>query len=327
VGLKVKTLPNYTAPYSQRQQYKTPMQTYDLDQTVQGRLTIKLQVTGDEFSVASGQPKVTKRFLYVDFGGSEMGVDRNKATRPGTASGYFNQSNLRGYYIEKLQYSAWLQRSGDAANPTKASANWSIQSEAPESANQAGSISSNLSYNINGSAGFFGDVVTGGVGGGVTFGTSRNHTINDFTFWQRSDARVLQHEIALTQAQDATPYSSVNDLIDWSSPNVIQTHPNLRELPIQAVSNLPLPGQAVWMNDNPAGLAEKLTLHVMVNATYQIIEGVDGQGSLLLTGPMTFLNPPGALVAAAKALPHYSSTALGGPWTHEIPVDFGVLDT
>jgi len=326
VGLKVKTLPNYTAPYSDRQQYKTPMEQYDLDQTTQGRLTIKLQMTSDEFTIGTGQPKVVKRFLYIDFGGSEMGIDRNKASRPGTGAGHFDQSNLRGYYIERLQYSAWLQRAGDAPDPTKASTNWSIQSEAPESANQSGSISSNLSYNINGSAGFFGDVVTGSVGGGVTFGTSRNHTINDFTFWQRSDARQLQHEIALTQARDATPYSKVDDLIDWSSPNVVQTHPNLRELPTQALSNVPLPGQAVWMNDNPAGLAEKLTLHVTVNPLYQIIEGVDGQGSILANSALALINPPAALAAMGKALPHYNSIALGGPWRHEISIDFSILD-
>ena len=325
MGLKVATLPNYTAPYAQHQKYKTPLATYDLDQTVKGRLIAKLQLTGDSFQLSGAQAKVAKKFLYVDLGGSEMGVDPQKCANPGSGTGYFDRPDLRGYYIEKLVYSAWLQAAGQAPDPNRASQNWSIQSEQPESANQTGSISSSLSYNINGSAGFFGDTVTGNVGGGVTFGTSTSHTITDFTFSQRSDARVLRHEIVMSSARDGTAYRSSSDLADPGSPNLLKAEPKLRELPIQALSNLPIPGQAVWMNDNDAGLAEQLVLHIEINPTYVVIEGAAGDGSLLAAGAAAVFNPAGAAGLAAKALPHYKTIALGGPWQHQVPIDLTLV--
>ncbi|WP_088283109.1 hypothetical protein [Ideonella sp. A 288] len=323
MSLKVNTLPNVTVPYSSPQVYKSPCGGYDLHQTLSGRLNVKLQLTGDDFVTTNGGPKVHKKFLYVDFGGSEMGVGSSQATGPGT-QGYFDQDDIRGYYIEKLSCLAWLQRSGDAPDPDKASPNWTIQTESPEGTNQSGSISSSVSYNVNGSAGFFGDTPTGNAGGGVTFGTTRSHSVTDFTFAQHSDANVLRHEITMSQSRGGKTYSSWMDLVSDGAPNLINAKPELNQPPVLALSNLPIPGQAVWMNENAAGLAEQLTLHVSINPTYVVVEGVPGQGSLLVAG-LAGVFAPGAMAGqAAQAMPHYKHIAFGGPWTNSFDIDLSL---
>jgi hypothetical protein len=315
MALKISTLPTFTEPFSQHQQHKSPLGTASVDQIVKGRIVAKLQMTGDSFQLSSGQPKVAKKFMYLDLGGSEMGA----------GSGYFDKTNLRGFYIEKLVYSAWLQRAGDKPDPDNASPNWSIQTEQPESANQSGSISSSLSYTVNGSAGFFGETPTANIGGGATFGSSTSHTITDFTFSQRSDARVLRHEIVMSSARDGTVYRQWSDLADHSAPNVIKAQPNLREVPIQALSNLPIPGQAVWMNDNDAGLGEKLVLHIAVTPLWQIVEGVPGDGSLVMAGIQGLFTPFAGPQAMVDAMPHYLHIALGGALTYQIPIDLSLV--
>lgn len=315
MALKIATLPTFTQPFSQHQQNKSPLGTTSVDQTVKGRIVAKLQMTGDSFQLSTGQPKVAKKFLYLDLGGSEMGA----------GSGYFDKANMRGFYIEKLAYSAWLQSAGGKPDPDDASPNWSIQTEQPESANQSGSVSSSLSYTVNGSAGFFGETLTGNAGGGATFGSSTSHTITDFTFSQHSDARVLRHEIVMSSARDGTVYRKWSDLADNSAPNIIKAQPNLRELPIQALSNLPIPGQAVWMNDNDAGLAESLVLNIVVTPLWQIVEGVPGDGSLALAGIQGIFAPLAGPKAMQDAMPHYLHIPLGDPLMYQIPIDLKLV--
>jgi hypothetical protein len=52
-------------------------------------------------------------------------------------------------------------------------------------------------------------------------------------------------------------------------------------LPALALSNLPLPGQGVWMNIDAAGLVDTIDLHAMVQPKYMLMETGMGAGPVV----------------------------------------------
>jgi hypothetical protein len=260
------------------------------DQTISGRINISGETQCQTYANkqhANGQEE--RRLVHVDLDNSQISA----------AAGMLDQDTIRGYYVESIEYKVWLQKLGEAPNPDKALDHWSIFTESPNTSNLTGSISSSISWGLNASAGVFGDVPTGNLGANLGVSNSHQHTLSDFTFLQRSTSKVLHHRIYLSQCQDGSPYDNSASLIDqWQNPFADM---EFRQLPGMAKSNVPLIGQAVWMNEDDAGLFDRLTAHVAVSPHWCLVEGKqDGQF-------------------------HRRASGLGGTHYYSVDIDFGVI--
>lgn len=269
-----------TAPHS-----KTSLGTQDFS----GRLDAKFQVQSQTFPV-SPTKTTERRLIHVDLEGSEFGAPTNMK----------DQNDYRGFYVEWIHYSMWVQAYGDAADPTKPLSHWMIVREAPNTTNQTGSISSSISYGFDASAGAMGDLPMTNVGGHIGVSSSHSHTLTDFTFMQHSTAQVVNHEVNMTMTADGSPYSHAFDLTNtWQSPFV---GIRLRDLPNMAKSNVPLLGQAVWMNTDNSPLVDKLTVHIAVTPHWLLVEGMY-DGTL-----------------------HTYPTGFGGTFKYSQDIDFALLN-
>ncbi len=252
-------------PFSATFAINTPL-THDTShgsQTVQGRLNVMFTVQSQAFIDHSQQSKqVTRRIIHVSLDGSEYGAPSDNM---------LDQDNMRGFYLETLRYWIWLQTPGAPPDATKPAPDWTIIQEAPDTGNQTGTISSSINWGFNASAGVFGDMPTANVGANIGVSNSTSHSLQDFTFIQKSNATTLDHSIFLSQTGDGNPYSTSADLLNqWQNPFVsIQ----LRPLPSLAKSNVPLVGQAIWMNNTDAGLVNKLNVQVQVVPHWVLVEG------------------------------------------------------
>ncbi|MEM6375604.1 MAG: hypothetical protein AAF686_05145 [Pseudomonadota bacterium] len=217
----------------------------------------------------------------------------------GAPTGLLDKNDYRGFYVEWLHVSMWLQTHGEAADPKKPAPHWLIMREAPNTTNQTGSITSSISYGFDASAGAMADMPTANFGGHIGVSSSHSHTLTDFTFMQHSTAQVVNHEVNMTMTDDGEPYKHASDLINqWQSPFV---GIRLRDIPNMAKSNVPLVSQGVWMNNSPAGLVDKLTFHVAVTPLWLLVEGkYDG-------------------------MLHHWTTAFGGTFKYSKDIDFGLL--
>lgn len=236
--------------------YRTPQG----NETFEGRLDAKFTVQSQVFPSSSGD--VERRIVHVDLEGSEFGAPSNMK----------DQNDLRGFFIENIHYQMWLQSHGASPNPKTPIGGWQIMREGPNTTNQTGSITSSISYGFDASIGAMGDLPMGTVGGHLGVSTSHTHTLTDFTFMQHSDAQILKHEINMTMLGDGTPYTDESDFMDqWQSPFV---GARMRPLSNMAKSNVPLLGQAFWMNTDPSGLVDKLTLHIAITPKWHIVQGM-----------------------------------------------------
>jgi hypothetical protein len=147
---------------------------------------------------------------------------------------------------------------------------WSIREEAPVTGNGDGTVTSSISFNANASVGAFGPSPMATGGGGATFSSSHSHSVKDFSFAQRSDGRVLRHDLTMSQTNDGTPYAGPDDLVPtiWDPFEGAK----LNVPPLLATSNLPICSQAVWMNDSPVGLVDVLSLQIRIQPRYVIVE-------------------------------------------------------
>ncbi len=252
-------------PFSATFAINTPLthQTSHGSQTLQGRLNVMFTVQSQAFIDHSAQSKqVTRRIIHVSLDGSEYGAPSDNM---------LDQSDMRGFYLETLRYWIWLQSPGAAPDPTKPAPDWTIVQEAPDTGNQTGSITSSINWGFDASAGVFGDVPTANVGANIGVSNSTSHSLQDFTFIQSSNSTTLDHKLLMSQTGDGNPYSTSADLLNqWQDPFVgIQ----LRPLPELAKSNVPLVGQAIWMNNTDAGLVDKLSVQIMVMPHWVLIEG------------------------------------------------------
>jgi len=231
-------------------------------QTIHGRLNSKFIAQSQEYfdnTVTAGRR--VKRMIAVDLNGSSYGAP---------STNMLDQDDMRGFYVEKIRYRIWLQTPGAAADFNSPAPDWVICKEAPDTSNATGSISSSINWGFNASAGVFGDMPTANVGGNFGVSNSNSHTLTDFTFYQLSDSSRLDHNILMSQTGDGNPYKDTNDLFNqWQSPFV---GVRLRPITSLAKSNVPLVGQAVWMNETDAGLVDQLVVNIEVKPHWVLIE-------------------------------------------------------
>ncbi|MGH7087071.1 MAG: hypothetical protein ACREFN_19035 [Acetobacteraceae bacterium] len=242
---------------------KAPISGYALSaQTIDGRVDITIQVQSQVFAnLTHAGNTEEKRIIHVDLANSEFGPGRKM----------MDQNDFRGYYVQSIEYKIWLGTRSGLADWSTPLPHWSIVKESPDTTNLTGSVSSSISWGFNASTGSFGDIATGGVGGNIGVSSTHSHSLTDFTFLQSSTAQVLDHRVALSLCKDGSPYDNYGSLIDpWQNPFL---GAQLRPLPDLAKSNVPLIGQAVWMNEDDAGLVNDLRVHVWVNPTWQLVEG------------------------------------------------------
>lgn len=234
-------------------------------QTIHGRLNAKFAAESQEYFDSSGQNgRRTKRIVHVDLNGTSYGAPSNNI---------LDQNDMRGFYVEWIRYRVWLQTPGapvDPDNPAPAP-DWFISKESPDTSNQTGSVSSSISWGFNASVGVFGDVPTASVGGNFGVSSSHSHALTDFTFYQYSTANILDHKIVMSMTGDGNPYSSTSDLFNTLQSPFVGVR--LRPLTSLAKSNVPVIGQAVWMNDSDAGLVPKLQVCISIQPHWVLFEG------------------------------------------------------
>lgn len=263
------------------------------DQTITGRVTIQGEAQAQTYqSPQHAGGKVEKRVVHVDLNNSEIGAPINM----------LDQNDMRGYYVEWVEYKIWVQRLGEKANETTPLKGWSIFSESPNTSNSSGSVTSTISWGLNASLGTFGDMPTASVGGNLGISDSHSHSLTDFTFVQRSTSNVLHHKVYLSMCEDGKPYDNSSSLVDSAQNPFVGIQ--LRPLPALAKSNVPLVGQAVWMNEDDASLFDRLTVYIAVTPHWDLVEG-ENNGML-----------------------QRQTTALGGTFTYSVDVDFSdISDT
>ena len=234
----------------------------NLDHTVTGEVSVQLNLTSDLFPHPTiVDKKVRKRFINLDLHGSEMGVGPNIK---------YDQNDIRGPYITRVAYQAWIQKAGEKPDPDKHIRELVRHAESPETDNSSGSVSSSMSYSINGSAGLFGATPTANVGGGVNIGHQYNHSIKDFSFYNRSQDGLLYHTLEMSSTGDGNSYSSPKDLIDSGQSPFVGAR--LHSLPALSKSNVPIIGQVVWMNQDDTPLSfDDVVVHLTIRASYAFI--------------------------------------------------------
>ncbi|MGA3403196.1 MAG: hypothetical protein ABSC95_28620 [Acetobacteraceae bacterium] len=263
MGIKIVPLVATATPFSTQITKQTVIARRVVSQTLTGRLVPTLSISSDDFTTTSTQPKVHKRFVHFDLASSNVSPDHDLYD-PTNRYGYYDDEYTKGYYIDTVTYFIWLQAPGGTPDPTKAHPSWAIQSESPDGPNQSGSVTSSISYNTDASIGAFGPSGVGNIGAGHGFSSSHTHVTTDFLFTQHSSANLLHHKLEMKQMADGTPYVSGSTYTNY--------YGDLIGLPALALSNLPLPGQAVWMNIDDAGLVDTIDLHVMVKPYYMLAE-------------------------------------------------------
>jgi len=283
---------DYTLPPFQRSVYgdydtklDTPVDVRpNAKQHLGGRIEARVVLNSQSFKVYTDKSRTSVeayevRTVFLDLDTTSFGV--------GTMT--MDEKGARGWYLESVNYRAWLQDPGKGADEKQARMDWPIGKEAPDTSNQTGSVSSSIAYTLDGSAGFFGKEVTGNVGGSISIQSSHSHSLTDFTFFQHSDAQVLRHEIRMTMAADGTSYSVPDDLLETTAAgNVVGAFgaviggvlgvagpydPEfIRQLPGMAKSNVPVVGQAVWMSNGKGALVDKLNLQLSMKARYILLK-------------------------------------------------------
>jgi hypothetical protein len=233
------------------------------DQTLNGRIEYAVTVQSQTFrnTIPNGNP-IVRRIVHVDLANTELG--------PGTPM--LDKSDVKGLYLELVEYKMWLQSSGDPADPSKPLDGWSIVHESPDSANQTGSITSSINWGFNATAGTFGIIPTAGAGANLGISNSHTYTLTNYTFYNNSTAKLLDMSLRMTMTQDGVPYKKPSDLL---GPNQNPFRGiQLYDLPTLAKSNCPLPGQAFWTNDNDTALVPKLAVHISVTPQWCVMEGM-----------------------------------------------------
>lgn len=257
-------------PFQQTVKVVSPLTNMNFpDQTINGRTQISIAAQSQAFTnLGRAGKSEERRMIAVDLNNTEFGAGIRMV----------DQHDVRGYYVEWIQCQIWLQKFAEPADPNKPLDNWSIVRESPDTSNLTGSFSSSISWGFNASIGAFGDVPTASLGGNLGFSDTHSHTLTDFTFLQHSTARVVDHLVTLTQCADGTAYKNSESLINqWQDPT---QGAQLRELPGLAKSNVPVVSMATWMNENDAGLVDKLSVHVAVTPHWDIVEAQNNVFSL-----------------------------------------------
>jgi len=223
-------------------------------------------MVSDHFKDAADSTKeVVKRFIHLDLHGSEVGVAGGIA---------YDQNDIRGPFIDTIDYKAWLAlRQHAAAGPGGAldTRHFVRTVEAPTTQDSSGAVSSSISFNVNGSAGFFGPAPMAMGGGGISIGQTHSHQLQDFTFYNQSTEATLHHVLRMTGAADGEPYHRPRDL--WNTYQSPFVGARLRPLPALAKSNVPIVGQLVWMNATDESIARnfELDLHLAIQARFSFI--------------------------------------------------------
>lgn len=233
-------------------------------QTLTGRVNIAVQAQSITYRPPDAEQENTeRRIVHVDLDGTVMGAGRGKV---------LNDPDMKGFFVEAIRYQVWLQSTADAPNPAKAFSGWRIEKESPSTSNMTGSVSSSIHWGLNASTGMFGDTPTANAGGSFGVSSSHSHTLNDFTFLQHSTSTILDQEIRMSMCGDGTPYSTRDDLVDMGGYFDL-LHPHiLRPLPGLAISNVPVVGQAVFMNHVDEDLVEKLRVCVALRPRWILMQ-------------------------------------------------------
>lgn len=234
----------------------------NFSQAVSGQVEARLTVTSDVYADPADPKRMRrKRLLYLNLNSSYMGVSDGPA---------FDQNDIRGPYIDRVVYQAWLQKRNAGPDPANQLPGWVRMQESPETEDASGSVSSSMSVTVNGNLGFFGPTPTGGVNTGFSFGESYVHTVKDFTFYNRSQGGMLHHILAMTGSGDGQTYGKPEDLVNENQSPFVGAR--LRPLPALATSNVPLVGQVVWMNQNDDALAfDDIEVAVTVRPSYSFV--------------------------------------------------------
>jgi hypothetical protein len=166
-----------------------------------------------------------QKFLLVSLEGSVV-----KPTQGALAK---DQDDIRGWFTEDVLVGIGF----DDAAPGELV----VSKDSPDTTSQAGSVSSSVSLNFSG--GFFGDQPTANAG--VAISNSFTASLADFSIVNRSTNDRVLHEVSLSMTREGHPYRAPKDLVDMSVGGQL-TGALLLHPPDRAVSNLPLPSQAIF---------------------------------------------------------------------------------
>ncbi len=222
-------------------------------QNVQATVSLRRLINKD--SNRGGQ---IKKYLYIDFNHSDAG--------PGDLM--FNQNDLRGAFIDRLIFKAWLQPANGGSGGRLAPV-YSIYEDSSTTTNQSGSVTSSVKVDLSVTGGAGSGGATGGAGVNVSSSNSHSHELTDFTFLNKSDGSTLHHELPMQQLLDGKPYEGPHSLInEWQNPTI---GARLRPLPNLSISNVPILSQVIWMNDRNSDLMDHAHLCVEIKARYQTV--------------------------------------------------------
>lgn len=228
---------------------------------------VMLEINAD-CAVAVGAFDPPRIMIYVDLS--------NSKTSPGTM--VCNQQDKRGFFQDFARVRMWCQNQSREPGYQwrHGPEGFVVKDEDPKGAiNAGGSISSDLHYSMNGSTGFFGKgTMTGGAGGGISWGNSYSREVHDFSFSNHSEPDFVNHQLSLTQLADSIPYKMENPLESLSNPSRdpfagARTH----DLPELATSNLPMLTHAHFMPTPGTPFSETpLRLVIEISARFSYVD-------------------------------------------------------
>lgn len=207
------------------------------------------------------------KVLHIDLKGSKVG--------PGNL--IFNQDDKRAYFLDYIWVHIWCQRTLQEIHINNHEPDMVLSEESPNQAPDAsGNISSSVSFQVEGSAGAFGDMPMGSLGAGGSISSSHSHSLMDFSFKSKSQGH-LQHEYFMEQAGDGEPYDPARPAIslgnEFQSPLV---GARLRPLPTLSISNVAVPSQAIFTTKADSELNNRRTwLFMQIDAQFSAVEGTN----------------------------------------------------
>lgn len=157
----------------------------------------------------------------------------------------FDDPQRRGFFMDRVEVQLWLQDPAQDPDPERPLSAYQLSTDQPETKNENGAVTSSISYGVGTSLGFFGAMPTAGSNVSFSHSSSHTHQLTDFAFSRHLRGDLVQHELAMEQLGDGTPYGRPEDY---------PTDGDLAELPDLARSNIAIPTQAVWSNHDGKGL-------------------------------------------------------------------------
>jgi hypothetical protein len=186
----------------------------------------------------------------------------DSAVQPGSPM-QDNKSDARGYFQDRVDVTMTL----GTPNSNQPVRNFLRTSDGPTTYSGTGSVSSSATVSVSGNAGvgFFDDVPTGSLGGGVASGNTYTfgRSLADFEVINDSDSRVIRHSYVMSESKGG-PYDKPEDLVPSLSFTEMFHPINLHELPALATDNLPILSQAAWQSSDNNGVKQGHTLYIYI---------------------------------------------------------------